>query len=148
MMKISKTNISQIKEVYIHDAEIGQIINNYRKSQLVISLKEHLINGGTRFSNLIFNEVVFYLVSDYDPWGSGIYVFSLSAETSDKYFDLLESKELNAVFGIDRIKKEENPDSYLGFNLLLNSGDKIIIGAKELEYEIVEEGNEVFKESY
>ncbi len=34
---------------------------------------------------------------------------------------------------------------YLGFNLLLNSGDKIIVGAKELEYEIVEEGNGVFE---
>jgi len=116
-MTISKKNIIDFNDVYVHDFELKNINIDYFNYKVKISLYCEL-EGEKEFN---FNSLNFFSISRLEPWGAGMYVSEIIAFTDyDKTGIDLED---GVIMDADIFMTE----------LLLNSGDKIRILSKELQ---------------
>ena len=98
-------NYQDLNSLYLHDSELKDIIVDYNSKELIINL---LDSDKKKYS---FNiKFYFFFIECFEPWGEGIYIdsFSIAHHCHES--------------GIECIKME----------LLLNSGDKLKILAKEI----------------
>jgi len=119
---ISRKNLSEIDNVYFHDAEIAEVISNYYNHTIAIPVQLYKKDGIKTFQTIItFENAVGIDISFCEPWGEGIYVLEVNAEP------------VEIAHGISATL---NSEDYFKVGFLLNSGDKINIIAARM---IIEE---------
>jgi len=113
-MRYTKKNVAIIEDISLHDYEMLNVEIDYFQKSLEIELKSP---QGKRI--LIKTKRLYYLIVEgNEPWGEGGYVHELKPIVDGVGSELgLTNKE---VFGI---------------YILVNSGDKIILYTKELEFQ-------------
>jgi hypothetical protein len=101
-------NYRDINSIYLHDFELKDITINYNSKELTINLSS--IDNKIFLFNIKFYS---FSIEGYEPWGEGIYIdsFSIDSYTSKSELECIEME------------------------LLLNSGDKLKILAKEISIE-------------
>lgn len=110
-LKININSLQNEDNINLHDAELKDIYCNYNEKVVNITFILHNFIQKNTPINIQFFKVKELDVSIYEPWGGGFYINELTIENN---------QEMN-----------EN----LKFLFLLNSGDKIIIIAKEMLYQ-------------
>lgn len=106
-IKINSNSKQYLNNLDIHDSVVEDINCNYDQHIVNIPLLLQSPKNKGIPSNLRFIDVKQLDISIYEPWGAGFYLNELTIE------------EIN---------------THLKFVLLLNSGDKISIIAREMEY--------------
>ena len=112
-MVYTKRNITEIKDLYLHDSELMNLEISYFQKSLTIELK----SSQGKKSFIRTKRLYHLIVEGKEPWGEGIYICELSVIVEKADTQLTVSD--NDVFAI---------------NILMNSGDKIILYAKEVEF--------------
>ena len=108
---ISRKNLSEINNVYFHDAEIAEVISNYYKRTIAMPVTLYKKDGIDTFKAIItFENTVGLDISFLEPWGAGIYVLEVNAEPVEIAHGISETL---------------NSEGYFKVGFLLNSGDKI-----------------------
>jgi len=115
-MLYTKKNITQIEEIYWHDYEMISVEVSYFQKSLKIGLKSS--QGKKAFIKT--KRLYHLIVEGNEPWGEGIYIHELKK--------IVEEKNTQIVF---------NDREVFGIYILMNSGDKIILYANEMEYQEV-----------
>jgi len=120
-----------------HDVELVDI--SYRKREVLIEML-YFRNGKDESFTLTFTNVSYLFMTDYSPWGEGIYFYE--GEILDFTKDAFKIKEVDSQnncfyeFLLKKFNKnEKNAESFnykngIYFNSLINSGDKIELFAK------------------
>ena len=116
---IDKKNMSVLDGLRLHDMELMAIKIDYCGHKALIPVldmqkKEHY---------MIFEDVQYCAVDIFEPWGSGRYINKVKTATSNLQ-DLIDLKKGNSI----------SEDAFLT-DILLNSGDSIIILAEKISYE-------------
>lgn len=96
--------IEKLQNINLHDAELLPIFCDYQNKIVIINLK--LANKDNDVIKLTLNNFSNFSISNTSPWGEGIYVADFE------------------------VKKENNN---LKIVIWLNSGDKIIVEAENIE---------------
>jgi len=100
-------NYQDLNSIYLHDYELKDIIVNYSSKVLTI----RLLNTDNQLIDFNINFYSFY-IECFEPWGEGIYINSFSVS-------------------LHRLASETE---CMKMDLLLNSGDKLTILAKEISF--------------
>lgn len=100
-------NYQDLNSLYIHDYELKDISVDYNSKALRINLL-NTNNQLTRFNIKFYS----FYIECFEPWGEGIYIDSLSVS-------------------LHRLDSERE---CMNLDLLINSGDKLTILAKEIEF--------------
>ena len=104
----------EIEDIHLHDYEMINVEIDYFQKGLKIELKSP--QGKKVF---IRTKRVYYLIVEgNEPWGEGIYVHEMKKIAEEKDTQLASADR--EMFGI---------------YILMNSGDKIILYANELEFQ-------------
>lgn len=126
---ITKELLDNIKEVYLHDAEVKEIMCNYFEHKITIPLVLELPNLQMGTGLLIFNDVAYSEISYHEPWGMGHYINGINADKGlngyTNFFDI------NDVDYFNSLVKDKN---CFNITIELNSGDLINIVASEMTY--------------
>lgn len=105
-------NIEELQKVQLHDYELVKINVDYIEKKLTMICKSP---KGVQLSMYI-DRFYYLLVQGFEPWGEGFYIYSHQIL---KELDIVQPEDLGSnIFGIE---------------LLINSGDKVIMyGSKIL----------------
>lgn len=103
-----KYSLSDIKDANLHDYELKIIEIDYFNKRIIIEL----VSPEHEVYNIMINEFFHFSINCIEPWGEGMYIYSLEV--------------LNDCMGLN---------GSLVFKLLLNSGDELIIHTKEMVLE-------------
>ena len=82
----SINNYDKLKDIYLHDSELQDILVNYSQKEIEINLRTATNQDtNTREIKLFFKEVRNLHVPMLEPWGSGFYINSIDLEVEDEY---------------------------------------------------------------
>lgn len=82
----SINNYGKLKDFYLHDSELQNIMVNYNKKEIEINLITATnLDTNTREIKLFFNGVRNLHVPMLEPWGSGFYINSIDLEVEEDY---------------------------------------------------------------
>lgn len=124
---LTAEQLSNIKDIYLHDAEIKEIACNYIKHKIVISIVLPQSMGSNCF--LAFNGVIYSEVSFHEPWGLGYYVLGINVQNV-----LEDYKTFFDINGVDDFNSVVKDTNCFKITIELNSGDRINIVANEMIY--------------
>lgn len=116
ILVITRKNINEINDIYLHDAEISEIVSNYTQHTVKIPVK--LYRKGSKGINALitFENTVGVDISFLEPWGHGMYIFGVVVEPIE-----ITSNDKDSL----------NIGEYFKVSFELNSGDKInVVSAK------------------
>ncbi|HEY8401848.1 MAG TPA: hypothetical protein VIK89_11320 [Cytophagaceae bacterium] len=118
-MNINKFNKQELENLLLHDAEVTQILCDYDQHKIILPIKKNISQDIN--AEIVFENVIYFDMSFYEPWGPGIYI---SEVRLNENIDILERlKECNSI-----------SKDYFQIVILLNSGDKINIIASNVVY--------------
>lgn len=117
-MKITLRNIQEVEECHFHDFRLGDIVCDYfnHKVQLV------LVGEKEEKWKLTANGVRYFSIGIFETWGEGYYISEVSTFI----------ERLDEIVKLD--KEQVIEETEFVFEMLLNSGDRILILSKELEW--------------
>lgn len=116
---ITRQNLSEIKTIYFHDAEISRIICDYIEHTVRMPIKLYK-RDGMKEAEITFENIVNVDISLAEPWGAGMYVNGVAAESIEV------RTGFNAVL---------NSTDYFKVCFELNSGDNINIVTSKMVLE-------------
>lgn len=102
-------NIEEIKDIYLHDYESLNINIDYINKSMVLALKSP--EGIEK--KIKVNQFYFLSVDRFEPWGEGFYINSF---------------EINK----DILNNQFSSNNIFSLEILINSGDKILIYSERL----------------
>ena len=124
VMNIDKTitinTLDAISEIFLHDAELKEIICDYLNKILIITMKSDAPDKSGWTEKLEFRDVKEINIPFYEPWGAGYYVSEVSTNQSGE----------NHKNSIDSNSQASN----FSTKILLNSGDQISVYSSKLLY--------------
>ena len=100
------SNYDKLSLLYFHDGQLKDIHIDYENKIIQIIIKKC-----DETKTLIKIKFVYFSMECFEPWGEGIYI--------DSHYSTLE--------------KSKNQTTYIKFDILLNSGDKMSVIASEIE---------------
>jgi hypothetical protein len=110
MTIIDFSNTKSITELNLHDAEIHEINCNYYDKTVLVPVVLHHPHKNNIRASMLFEDVSSMKVELTEPWGAGHYIVEVTI------------KEMNTNL------------SSFNFEILLNSGDKIIVNTRKMIY--------------
>ncbi len=105
-------NISEVRQLPLYDAELLSIVCDYRSYAVYIYLKLDSPSKSNVKARISLFGVKLLNVPINEPWGAGIYINEVTCDT----------------------KEAQIEDSLFNLKVLLNSGDEILVIAKDLIY--------------
>lgn len=124
---LTKDLLSKVKEIYVHDAEIKEIICNYVEHKIIIHISLPLPQQNTAL--LIFKGVTYSEISYHEPWGTGFYIIGIGVED-----ELSKYETFFDINGVDDYKSVVKDNHCFKTTIELNSGDRINIVANKMIY--------------
>lgn len=124
-MRIDKSNCEIInsKEIYIHDSMFNDVVFDYQKKVLYVSILKNKI--------IEFHNVIGYYMTACDYWGEGPFV--LDWELSDKFL-LTEKLFMKTEDSIGN-QRLNNKEKFFETVIILASGDKLIIACEYIIFD-------------
>ena len=121
MIVIEKENITELDNLSMHDSKVLEMICNYNEHKVIIPVEKDGISNIKRTAELIFEDVVYFDFSCFEPWGEGIYIYEIKITSkNEKLFD-----SCNSISG----------DKHFNIEILINSGDKFNILCSKFLYD-------------
>ncbi|KRQ86778.1 hypothetical protein ABG79_01269 [Caloramator mitchellensis] len=120
-MEITKKTKDRLRKLYLHDGEIKKIICDYDQHMIIIPISFIMKNNDKKFIELILDNVYYFDISMYEPWGEGIYISDIMINDDSLISSRFEGREC-----ID--------NDCFEFIIILNSGDKIRIITSKVTY--------------
>lgn len=99
-------NYDKLSLLYFHDSQLKDINIDYENKRIQI-----IIQKCDNTKAIIKIKFVYFSMECFEPWGEGFYI--------DSHYSTL--------------KKSKNQATYIKFDVLLNSGDKMSVIASEIE---------------
>lgn len=109
-------NNLNFNELLLHDSELMDTILNYNNKKVKIKFR-FLDKGEYINKEIIFNDFIYFNMTNYFPWGESLYINEGKIITDKTIINKLNDFDKDLTL-------------YTHFNLLLNSGDNIDIMAK------------------
>ena len=104
----------QIGFLKLHDARVKKVVCDYDQHKIYIPIKLE-----QKKLELLFEEVMYLKMGLSEPWGAGIYIYKTAIHSDVK--EILKQEY------------DDNMEKMTLYSLLLNSGDKFEIVAKNVK---------------
>ena len=99
------SNYTELNKLHLHDSRLSDISIDYNNK----SIKMYVYDCENTLQEFVFH-FYYFSIECFEPWGEGIYINSFTMSS----------------------QKNESGVEYISIEVLLNSGDKITIKAKEI----------------
>jgi hypothetical protein len=77
LIVITRQNLSEIRKIYFHDAEISEVVSNYIEHTVKMPIKLYRKGSNGIAALITFENTVNLDISFLEPWGAGMYVLGV-----------------------------------------------------------------------
>ncbi len=128
-MKIDWNNRNEINKIYVHDCEFTGYSYDYDKRQISLQCEGNFLNLKHSF---LFNNVIFTKMQSCTFWHGGDSIMYIALEEEETELKIL--KKIHDEKEYDLTELDEGI-SYLSIEMLINSGDMLLIICESVDYE-------------
>lgn len=132
-MIINNNNKKELEKFYIHDALFTGYTYDYSNRRISFSMNYEWLH---KRYNFVFNNVVFFSGQSCLLWGGGSNVYCIYIR--DELPELERIKSFGSENSYNSLAMFNDAINYIGFEMILNSGDTMLIICESFDIDAVE----------